>query len=206
MDFIKHAQMLLKKHVKEDRLVKELRHNHVSIITDDNKKPYIIKYVDQLSLSTLKFEKRMSEFLAAKLNLPIPKFIEIDTYQTCAYMFREIIAGEPLSKIIEENAQIQSLIYDSGQKLALIHHLELEHKGFINEKFEVEEANIFSQEEYETIINIFIKHHTFNNDELYYLKKIPIETLFSIKPYVLCHADYHPNHIIVKNFQNCFNY
>jgi aminoglycoside phosphotransferase len=197
MDFIKHAKMLFKKHFNEERELILLKQNNINVLTDDHLKSYIVKYVDETSLHVLRFETKMSAFLSEKMMIALPKVIEIDTYLGYAYMLREMVIGKPLSNILNNKDNHQSLIEASGQVLALVHQNTFEDKGFINEHLEVEKANIFSQEEFDTLLSIFSKKQIFNNDEMLFLKSLQIDHLFSIKPYVLCHADYHPNHIIV---------
>jgi len=198
MDFIQHATMLFKKHFNEERQFEMIQQNNITVLTNDDKKPYMVKYVSQTALHRLKFEQRMSAFLSEKLNLSLPKVIEIGINQTYAYMLREMVIGKPLSEVLINRDDHHSLIEASGQVLAHIHQTEMSSKGFVNEHLEVEEVNIFSQEEFDTLLSILMKHHLLTEKELSYLRNIPIDELFAIKPYVLCHADYHPNHIIIE--------
>lgn len=193
------AEKILECNLGKKREFIEIKNNNWTFITDDNKTPYMVKFVSEEEQTRLKTEIAINEFLKEKIALPMPDIVAHGKEEGEYYLLRNIIAGKSMSEEIEESNNVEDLFYEVGEILAKIHSIEFDTKGIINSEIKIEQYNIFSQEEFNGFLDILINKGIISKEENNYLWNIDVDYYYNKKPYVLCHCDFTPGNIIVNN-------
>lgn len=193
------AEKILEDNSGEKRKIIEIKNNNWSFITNDNKAPYMVKFVPEEEQTRLKTEIAINEFLKEKIALPMPDIVTYGKEAGEYYLLRNIIVGKSMSEEIKESNNLEDLFFEVGEILAKIHSIEFDTKGLLNSEIKVEQYNIFSQEEFDGFLDILINKGIISKEDNNLLRNIDVDYYYNKKPYVLCHCDYAPCNIIVNN-------
>ena len=197
MNLEQHALYLIETHSKKTRSIKPNNHHHLSFLTDDDQKPYLVKYIKGHEQHAFLIEKNMYSFLASQLNLQMPNIIDIGFFSGYVYMLREVVIGYTLDVAMQKHpTSAKALCEQAGIILAKLHLKTYEQKGFLNEKLDITPYPIFSNEEFQKLLDVCMNHQLITKEAFDVLKSIDIAYYFDRFPNVLCHGDYHLKNII----------
>ncbi len=194
------AQQKLNETLKEERLIKAIYQHNMVFITDDDKAPYLIKFVPIKDMKRLYIERDIAEYLKETTTLVMPKVILIGTFQEYGYLLREMVEGMTLEEALKtSNYDHPSLIEEAGYHLARLHLKTFDDKGIIDRGLNVIPELIYTQEEFNHFLKIIEQKNLLSIEYIRYLKSLDIDRLFGKGENVLCHADYHLKNIIVSD-------
>ncbi|WBW96957.1 aminoglycoside phosphotransferase family protein [Oceanirhabdus sp. W0125-5] len=197
------TKLVLKEKLNRNFHVKGQQNNNWVFITEGNE--YLVKFTTKEELNRLETEVALAKLMGDTAGVPVPKIIHIGEYEGEYYMIRTLLKGEPLGDFLNEEMlkvigkdSFGEMIYEVGQTLAKLHKVNFTKKGLINKELSVVEYNIFSKEEFMSFLDTVHEFKHLSGDQYTYLKNIDIDHMYSGE-FVLCHCDYAPNNILVKN-------
>ena len=192
-----NASVILKNYTGEKREIRAVQNNNWVFITDDQKEPYMVKFVPEKEAERLEIEKRMYEFIKSNTNIPVPDLLKSGKINYGRYILREVVPGESLKSYLKRRKNVKNILYQAGQILAEMHCIEFENKGLFTPDFSVKKYEIFSKSEYNSFLNKLYKGKLISKREYSLLDRVDVDYYFDYQN-VLCHSDYSPNNILVK--------
>ncbi|ACL70105.1 aminoglycoside phosphotransferase [Halothermothrix orenii H 168] len=197
----RNAQNIILKYLGEKREIDGVYNNNWVFLTTDNKKPYMVKFVPQNEARRLEIENTMYKFITSKTDIPVPEVLTYGQNQHGSYLLREVIEGHSLKEYFKKTRNVENIFYEAGQILAKLHSIEFEDKGIIKPDLSVKKYDIFSKTEYLFFLEKLFVNGVISREKYSLLKKVDINYYFGGRKNVLCHCDYTPNNILVKNNQ-----
>lgn len=193
------AEIIIKDNTEEDRKLKGILNNNWVFITTDNKKPYMVKFIPKNEQTRLEVEVSLYDYLKSNTDIPVPEIIEYKKESDQDYVLREIVEGQSLDEFLKECKNPKKIFCEAGEILAKIHSIQFDKKGLINPDMTVFEYQIFSQEEYLSLIENLYNKQLITEYEYLKLQEINVDDYYNIKPNVLCHCDFAPGNILVRD-------
>jgi Ser/Thr protein kinase RdoA (MazF antagonist) len=203
VDLNKKALDILQKNGKESRRIKQLLNNNCVFVTHDDLLPLMIKFVPLNEREKLEVEIAMFDFLKAKTSLEVPRVLSYGENDALFYLLREMIKGETLGAFLEKHrntkdGNIGEIFFEAGVTLGTLHSIALNEKGIFNPDLSIQPYDLFSKKEYTGFIDSLLDKGVISKPEHRSLSKIDVDYYYSGKPNVLCHCDYNPNNILVR--------
>ena len=197
----KQALEILETNLGQKRLVEGVQNNNWVLLTCDDKKPYLVKFISDKEIDRLKVEIGLGEYLKEKTDLPVPEIVDYELDQEDPYLLREIIQGQILEEEMAVSQKPGQLFRQAGRFLAQLHSIEFEKKGILTPDISVRPFDLYNEKEYLHILKILHDNRLISDYEYKLLKKVDIDYYYDKKPYVLCHSDYSLKNLIARDCQ-----
>lgn len=193
------AEEILETNLGEKRPVEGILNNNWVFLTNDGKKPYMVKFISEDEKQRLIVEITLYQFIQNKTDVPVPRIIKYEEQPGGAYVLREVIEGQSVAEELKSTKNPERLFFQAGEYLARLHSLEFDCKGIFDSNMQVRDYDVFSSKEYQLILEPLYQAGIVDEIEYHLLQKVDVDSYFDHKPYVLCHSDYALGNLIARD-------